>query len=87
MKIVREAVEVSDEGLEGLMGKTVTIFCSAYIYTGVLIGVNQTCVKLSKVSIVYDTGDFTDKKWADAQPLPEDWYVQTSSIESFGILK
>ena len=79
--------EVEGEGLVGLMGQRVTLFCSAYIYTGKLIGVNDTCVKLSDAGIVYETGVLTDKNWKDLQKLPGEWYVQLSSVESFGILK
>jgi hypothetical protein len=79
--------EVEGEGLMSLMGQNVTLFCSAYIYTGKLIGVNETCVKLTNARIVYETGELTTKTWKDAQPLPNDWYVQLSSVESFGILK
>lgn len=79
--------EVEGEGLSALLGKTVTLFCSAYIYTGKLVGVNENCVKLSGAKIVYETGDFSSKDWKDAQSLPKDWYVATSAIESFGELK
>lgn len=79
--------EVEGEGLPSLLGQRVTLFCSAYIYTGKLIGVNDTCVKLTDASIVYETGPLTDKVWRDAQTLPNDWYVQLTSVESFGILK
>ena len=79
--------EVSGEGLEKLLGERVTIFCANYIYTGKLIGVNDDCVLLSGAGIVYETGAFTDKRWKDCQPLPNDWYVARQSIESFGILK
>jgi len=79
--------EVSGEGLEGLLGERVTLFCCRYIYCGRLVGVNDTCAKLSDCGIVYDTGAFEKKDWADYQKLPHDWYVQTSAIESFGILK
>lgn len=79
--------EVENEGLLALMGKRVTLFCGVYIYTGKLVGVNETCVKLEDAGIVYETGSFTDNKWKDCQPLPKDWYVTTQSIESFGELK
>lgn len=79
--------EVSNEGLEKLLGERVTLFCAVYIYTGKLIGVNEDCLLLSEPAIVYETGAFTEKSWKDAQPLPHDWYVQRSMIESFGILK
>lgn len=79
--------EVQGEGLEKLLGERVTLFCMNYIYTGVLTGVNETCVLLTDAAIVYETGAFIEQKWKDAQKLPHDWYVQTASIESFGKLK
>lgn len=85
MKIM--VTEIENEGLEALMGQRVTLFCGVYIYTGKLIGVNQTCVKLEDAGIVYETGPFPEKKWQDCQSLPSEWYVSTQSIESFGILK
>jgi hypothetical protein len=79
--------EVQGEGLEKLLGERVTLFCMNYIYTGTLTGVNDTCVLLTDASIVYETGEFNEKNWKDAQNLPHDWYVQMSAIESFGKLK
>ena len=79
--------EVEGEGLVALLGERVTLFCMNYIYTGKLAGVNETCVLLEDASIVYETGAFTEAKWKDAQSLPNKWYVQTSAIESFGVLK
>ena len=85
MKVM--VTEVENEGLEALMGKRVTLFCGVYIYTGKLVGVNDTCVKLEDAGIVYETGPFTESHWKDCQKLPNDWYVATQSIESFGVLK
>jgi len=79
--------EVENEGLKALLGKNVTIFCNVYIYAGKLVGINDTCIKLSEARIVYETGELTSKTFKDAQRLPNDWYVQLSSVESFGILK
>jgi hypothetical protein len=79
--------EVQGEGLEKLLGERVTLFCMNYIYTGVLTGVNDSCVLLTDAAIVYETGAFTEKNWKDAQKLPHDWYVSIASIESFGKLK
>ena len=85
MKVLVENIE--SEGLEGLLGQNVTLFCMNYIYTGKLVGVNTTCVKLDGAKIVYETGELNTKTWKDAQALPSVWYVQTGAIESFGILK
>jgi hypothetical protein len=79
--------EVEGEGFLALIDSVITIFCANYIYTGKLVGVNDECVKLSNAKIVYETGDFKEKNWQDAQDLPNDLYVQKNLIESFTILK
>ena len=81
--IVDDGKNVFDQ----LIGERLTLFCMNYIYTGKLIGVNDACLLLTEASIVYETGELTDKEWKDAQPLPHDWYIQCSAIESFGVLK
>ena len=83
-KIVQE---VEGEGLTKLLGERVTLFCANYIYTGVLQGVNDSCVLLTDAGVVYETGAFSDKSWKDLQKLPNEWYVQIGAIESFGKLK
>ncbi len=85
MKMLVQEVEVA--GLESLIGQRVTIISCRYIYTGKLIGVNETCVLLDDAGIVYETGPLTDGKWKNMQPLPGPWFVQCSAIESFGIMK
>ena len=84
---MKKIVEVSDEGLEGLMGETVTLMCMNYFYTGKLVGVNDTCVKLDDPKIVYETGEWSSKDWKDAQSLPGAIYVQVAAIEAFGLMK
>jgi len=84
---MKKIVEVSDEGFEGLLGEVVTIFCMNYFYTGKLVGVNESCVRLDDPSIVYETGEWEAKGWKDAQALPGTIYVQIASIEAFGVLK
>lgn len=79
--------EVENEGLVSLMGRRVTLFCMNYIYTGKLVGVNETCVRLDNPAIVYETGPFGDKTWKDAQALPNTIYVMLACVESFGIVK
>jgi hypothetical protein len=84
---MKQLVEVENEGLVALMGQRVTLFCAIYIYTGKLVGVNDSFVKLTDAAVVYNTGAFDNKKWETAEALPNDWYVQIPMIESFGILK
>lgn len=87
MKKVVQVQEVANEGLVSLLGQTVTLFCTRYIYTGKLIGINDSCVLLEEVLIVYETGPLQEKKWSMAEKLPNNWCVQLQSIESFGLLK
>jgi hypothetical protein len=87
MKKVVQVTEVEGEGLVALLGQRVTLFCANYIYTGKLSGVNDSCVLLEEAAIVYETGPLDKGSWGDAQKLPGPWYVQTTAIESFGILK
>jgi hypothetical protein len=85
MKVLVESHD--EEGLIAFLGKKITIFCGVYIYTGTLVGVNDSCVKLSDAMMVFSTGKFSDKAWSDAEAFPGDFYVQMTAIESFGVLK
>jgi len=87
MKKLKEVIEVENEGMISLLGKRITVFGMIYIYTGDLVGVNETCIKLDNPAIVYETGAFTEEKWKDAQALPHSMYIQLSAIESFGVVK
>lgn len=87
MKVLHTITETDSEGFMALLGKRVTIFSLNYIYTGDLVGVNETCVKLDNPAIVYETGPFSSKEWKDAQSLPNSLYVQLACIESFGVIK
>lgn len=83
MKVLCE--EKGGEGLLAFMGKPIALWCLNYIYSGILVGVNDSCVKLKDAVIVYETGALTEKGWKDAQRLPGDFhYVQLSALESFG---
>lgn len=80
-------VDSKTEGLENLLGENVTFFCINYIYTGKLTGINEKYILLEDVKIVYETGNFSEKKWKDAQSLPHPVYVMLQSVESYMILK
>ena len=79
--------DTEPEGLLKLIGERVTFYCLNYIWTGDLVGVNDTCVLLKNPAIVYETGPYTEKTWKDAQSLPQDFYLMLSAIEGFGKLK
>jgi hypothetical protein len=83
MKKIVQVTEVDGGGLMALLDKQVLLFCLNYIYTGKLIGINDTCVLLQDCSIVYETGAFSDSKFKDAQKVGKLHYIQTSAIESF----
>lgn len=88
MKQIVTVTEVDGEGLDALLGQNVLLFGLNYIYTGKLVGVNATFVKLEGARLVYETGSFDKAGYTDAQSLPGSvWYVQTSAIESFGLGK
>ena len=87
MKVIKTIENVEDEGFISLIGQRITVFCAVYIYTGDLVGVNDTCIKLDNPAIVYETGAFDTKQWKDAQALPNTMYIQTAMVESFGVVK
>lgn len=77
--------EVEGEGYEGLMGERVLIMCAGYFYEGKLIGVNDYFVKLEDPGIVYATGAWSDKSYADIQKMhTKEWYVTRGLVEGFG---
>ena len=77
--------ETESEGLEKLLGEKVLLMCNCYFYTGTLVGVNESVVKLKDPAIVYETGAWGNKTYQDMQPFHTDtWYVSIASIESFG---
>lgn len=82
---MKTLVEIKNEGLEALLNKRVLLMCAGYFYEGVLIGVNDSFVKLDDAAIVYSTGAWSDKNYSDIQKLhKKEWYVMTGLIESFG---
>ena len=87
MKKMVKVEEAPGQGLIGLLGEVVTLFCINYFYTGQLAGVNEDCVLLTAPRVVYETGPWGEKAWKDAQPLPHDLYVMKSAIEAFGVMK
>lgn len=66
---------------------SVTLFCNTYFYNGVIEAVNGETIVLRGARIVYETGDFGTKEFADAQSLNAvQWFVRIPMIESFGVL-
>ena len=72
--------------LENLLGETVVFLCLNYFYTGKLVGVNDNCVELADAKIIYETGEWSESKWKDAQAIGiSPFYLQLDTIESFGV--
>lgn len=86
-KMKRLIEDVDGEGLIGLMGQRITLFCVNYIYTGKLVGVNEAYVMLADAGIVYETGDFQESDWRDYQSMTNPVYVMMSAVEAFVVLK
>lgn len=76
--------QVEGEGLEKFLGEKILLLCANYFYSGVLKGINDTCVLLGNPYIVYETGEWDAATYKDAQKLPEPWYVNINAIEAFG---
>lgn len=83
MKKIVSVTEVEDEGLEGLLGERITVWCLNYIYAGKLEGVNESCIKLTDSSVVYETGQLTVSGYTDAQKTKNPVYIMLATIESF----
>lgn len=83
----QQAIEVEKEGLVSLLGQTITVFCAVYIYTGKLMFVNSTVIRLESPKIVYETGAFDNPGWSEAESLPNDAYIMLGMIESFMLWK
>lgn len=84
MKQIKMIEEVQD-GLEALLGENVLLMCGCYFYTGKLVGVNDTCVKLDACRLVYETGPWDGKAFKDAQLIGDGHYVMMQAIESFRV--
>jgi hypothetical protein len=82
MKKLVNVEEVEGEGLVGLLGERVMVWCMNYIYTGTLKGVNAEDILLEDASVVYETGPLKSAS-KDAQELPAPLYIRTSAIESY----
>jgi len=81
MKRICEDDQVS--GLEALIGEDVLLLCANYFYHGELVGLSESEVELEKPGIVYETGEWSEKGFADRQALPGNVFVRVEAIESY----
>ena len=72
-------------GLQSLIDEQVELWCLNFIYAGILREIRIDAVLLENPSVVYETGDFTQRQHQDAQSLNRQyWWVKRSAIESYG---
>jgi hypothetical protein len=73
-----------NEGLVSLMGKNIEVQTGLFIYAGKLVGVNDICIKLDNAYTVFETGEFKNKKYKDAQARSNPvLYVMVVNIIAF----
>ncbi len=84
---MKRITETEEEGFAALLGEKITLFCSVYIYTGLLVGVNEDHLELDNALLVYETGELSSGPWEDAQVLPSPWRVMRQGVESWGPAK
>ena len=77
--------EVINSSIYTLLGENIIVFCRNYIYSGKLIGVDSDYIILGDARIVYDTGPLCGNTFTNAQSLPSQWFIQLSTVESYGI--
>lgn len=86
--VVAQRLEVptTEVGYAALVGQKVLIFTTTYIYYGLLETVNCDTLTLSNPHIVFETGEFSAKKFTNAQSLlAPTWTLTLGHIESAGI--
>lgn len=82
----KEVIDVPNEGLVALIGRSVLVMCANFYYQGKLEGVNKDCIKLSGTKIILETGKLGAQKWDKSAPSPNEdgiHYVMKDAIESF----
>jgi len=86
---MRRVIEDTDvrNGFDSMLGEKIVVFCTIYIYTGKLVGVNDDHIELDDAKIVYETGVLAEGEWKDAQCLLNPWKVMRGAIESWGPAK
>lgn len=85
--VVAQRIEkpASEVGYAALVGQKVLIVTTTYIYYGTLETVNCDTLTLSNPHLVYETGNFSSKKFTDAQSLcASTWTISIGHIESAG---
>jgi len=86
MKRVVKFEESEKSPLEEMAGQYVQLWCLNYIYSGKLVGVNDSEVILVDSQVVYETGKLIDKGWNYSESTGVDeLVVRLSAIESYSL--
>jgi hypothetical protein len=73
-----------NHGLHEALNKRVFIMGFRYNFAGIVSAINSTFVTLTKAVIVFDSGDFKDENWAQAEsPKSDTIHVAIHAIESW----
>lgn len=82
---MKRIVEVEEQsGFDAMLGEPIIILSGVYHYAGIVSGVNDDHLELTKPKLVYETGNWGANNWKDAQDLPSPWRVMLQGIESWG---
>ena len=73
--------------MEDLIGETYCFQCARYIYHGRVKLINESFITLEDAGVVFETGEYSDKKAKDLQDLPNGVKIMSQSIEAFYRLK
>lgn len=84
---VRTGSTLSEPPGISLLGKRVEVWCATYIYEGFLSDIvgdaaGYTHFFLTDCGIVFETGDFNQKKYKDRQKVKKGRYIAIQAHES-----
>lgn len=79
---------VNPRKLEDYVGLKVTVFCCRYFYYGTLVSFDADNLYLDGIFAIYETGEFDQAHFRDAQPLNAQgvWTISRRAFESLGVL-
>jgi hypothetical protein len=69
--------------MNDLIGKNIVVFCMNYIYTGKLLVFYGNEIQLENPRIIYETGNFDNEYFKDAQKLNHNLFINMNTVESY----
>jgi hypothetical protein len=68
---------------EDLIGKKYLFWCVRYHFFGEVTAVNQKFITLKNAQVIFESGEYENKKPSDGQKLPKGINIPIQSIEAF----